>query len=86
MVVAHIYQSIGQPVGTENSSCQSDMSIMDDIQVTYLRRLKILKSRRRVSSFLVAIQLFQKRLSYSIVDTGTERNCLVQAAQAIYYY
>ena len=32
------------------------------------------------------IQLFQKRLSNSIVGTGTERNCGVQAAQVIYYY
>ena len=32
------------------------------------------------------IQLFQKRLSQSIVDTGTERNCGVQAAQIIYYF
>ena len=29
----------------------------------------------------IYIQLFQKRLSQSMVDTGTERNCGVQAAQ-----
>ena len=33
-----------------------------------------------------SIQLFQKRLSFSIVDTATERNCGVQAAQIICYY
>ena len=31
------------------------------------------------------IQLFQKRLSQSMVDTGTERSCGVQAAQIFYY-
>ena len=38
------------------------------------------------SPIIMYIQLFEKRLSWSIVDTGTERHCGFQAAQIIYYY